>query len=234
MLIRTFAVFCLCGVVLGADASQDVAAAATKLRDAGNYSWRSVTNDTADNGSTLITDGKTDKSAYTTLNLNSGDYYVRLVIKGTNGAINTGDGWKTADDLSDNRREAKFLTATVRGFKSPAVLAQEFASHAKDLHPEEDALVTEVSGNEAAQLLSPLANVRSGREMSNAKATVRFWIRDGILAKYQVHATYTVSLKGNDTQIDRTTTVDFSDAGTTTVDVPDEVKKKLEPVTQSQ
>lgn len=230
MLIRTsaLAVFCLCGVALG-DANQDLVAAATKLTDAGNYSWRSVTNDTSGNGSTLITDGKTDKSGYTTVNLNSGDYYVRLIIKGESGAINTGDGWKTADDLTDNRRAARFLSFTVRGFKSPAVLAQEAASHVKELRAEEDAFVADVTGNEAAQLLSPMANLRGGREMSNAKATVRFWVRDGVLSKYQVHATYTVSRNGNDTDIDRTTTVDFTDIGSATVEVPEDVKRKLEP-----
>ena len=235
MLIRIFAlaVFCLSGALLGEEVNQELVASATKLAEADSYSWKSVTNDGADNGSTLITDGKTDKTGYATVNLNSGDFYVRLVIKGTSGAINAGDGWKTADDLTDNRRAARFLSSTVRGFKSPAVLAQEFATHAKDLRSEEDAYVTDVSGNEAAQLLSPMANLRGGREMSNAKATVRFWVRDGVLSRYQVHATYTVTRNGNDTQIDRTTTVDFSDVGSTMVEVPDDMKKKLEPPAQN-
>jgi hypothetical protein len=229
MLIRFFAcaLVWFSGIALAADASQEVTDAATKLSDAGNYSWRSVTNDTGNDGSTLIQDGKTDKSGYTILNLNSGNYYLQFVLKSGAGVINLGEGWKTADDLADQRRAAKFLTSTVRGFKSPAVAAQQIASHLKDLRPAEDAYVAAISGKDASDVLGPMANLRGGREMSNAKATIRFWVRDGVLTKYQVHATYTVSRNGNDMDFDRTTTVDFSDVGTTSLDVPDEARKKL-------
>ncbi|HSZ56184.1 MAG TPA: hypothetical protein VK797_11020 [Tepidisphaeraceae bacterium] len=44
---------------------------------------------------------------------------------------------------------------------------------------------------------------------------------------------FRVTGNGGDTQIDRTTTVDFSDLGATTVEVPDDVKKKLEPPAQN-
>ena len=54
-----------------------------------------------------------------------------------------------------------------------------------------------------------------------------FWIADGKLAKYQTHVSGTVSFNGNDRDIDRTTTVEISDVGSTKIDVPDDAKKKL-------
>jgi len=46
--------------------------------------------------------------------------------------------------------------------------------------------------------------------------------------KYQYHVQGTVSFNGNDRDVDRTTTIEITDVGTTKIDVPDEAKKKLE------
>jgi hypothetical protein len=227
MLIRCLAcaVLCLSGLAPAAEPAQEVADAAAKLSEAENYSWRSVTNDSS--GSTLIQNGKTEKNGYTSFNLNSGDAFVQFVIKNGVGVVNIGQGWQTADELADQRKAARFLAFTARSFKSPAVVASQIAARLKDLKPEEDAYVAEVTGNDAVNLLSAISPLRGGRDMNNAKAIVRFWIRDGILTKYQVHGTGTINRKGEDTDFDGTTTVDFSDVGTTQMDVPEEAKRKL-------
>ena len=59
---------------------------------------------------------------------------------------------------------------------------------------------------------------------------MKFWVKDGMLAKY----TYTV--RGNVTFLqqqrqvdyDRTTTVEIRDAGATKLEVPEEALKKIE------
>jgi hypothetical protein len=65
-------------------------------------------------------------------------------------------------------------------------------------------------------------------QIANAKVTMKIWIKDGMISKYTSHATGTITFNGEDRDIDRTSTTEFSDVGTTKVDVPDEVKKKLE------
>jgi hypothetical protein len=57
--------------------------------------------------------------------------------------------------------------------------------------------------------------------------TARFWAHDGVLTRYELQAEGTVSRQGVDEVMRRTISVDFSDVGTTKVEVPDEAKKKL-------
>jgi len=67
----------------------------------------------------------------------------------------------------------------------------------------------------------------NGSTPSNAKGSVKFWVKDGVLAKYQFKVQGTMSFNGNDVDIDRTTTVEIKDVGSTTVEVPEAAKKKL-------
>ena len=46
--------------------------------------------------------------------------------------------------------------------------------------------------------------------------------------QYQFHVSGTVSFNGNDRDMDRTTTVEIKDVGTTKIEVPDDAKKKLQ------
>ena len=68
----------------------------------------------------------------------------------------------------------------------------------------------------------------NGPQISNPKGTVKFWVKDGVLTKYEVHVSATMSFNGNDRDIDRTTTTEISDVGSTKVNAPDEAKKKIE------
>ncbi|MBC8002999.1 MAG: hypothetical protein H7X97_10475 [Opitutaceae bacterium] len=62
----------------------------------------------------------------------------------------------------------------------------------------------------------------------NAKGSVKFWVKDGSLAKYEYNVQGTMSFGGNSIEINRTTTVEIKDVGTTKVEVPEEAKKKLQ------
>jgi hypothetical protein len=63
---------------------------------------------------------------------------------------------------------------------------------------------------------------------ANAKGSVKFWLKDGALAKYEVHVEGTFSFNGNDRTIDRTTTTEIKEVGTTKLDVPEEATKKVD------
>jgi hypothetical protein len=66
-----------------------------------------------------------------------------------------------------------------------------------------------------------------GSTVSNAKGSVKFWLKDGVISKYEYKVKGTVTSNGNDREVDRATTVEIKDVGTTKVDVPAEAKKKL-------
>ena len=48
-----------------------------------------------------------------------------------------------------------------------------------------------------------------------------------MLSKYEYHVTGTRSFNGNEFNIDRTTTVEIKDVGSSKVDVPEEAKGKV-------
>jgi hypothetical protein len=63
----------------------------------------------------------------------------------------------------------------------------------------------------------------------DAKGSVKFWTKDGMLTKYEYNVQGTVKRPGSDEEYksNRTTTVEIKEVGTTKIDVPAEVKKKL-------
>jgi len=225
-------VFCLCGVLRAADPSQDVADAVGKLREAGNYSWKTVTRDKTGVSPQSVQSGQIDKDGYTALELTVSDTPVRFIIKGSAAVMNFGQGWKTLDDVADQRRIARYMSSTIRDFKSPVVVAQQIATKLKDLKPDEDAYAAEVSGKDADDLLGSLFSLRGNSETRGTRLTARFWVQDGQLTRYELRATGVISRNGNDAVFDRTISVEFTDVGNTTVDVPDDVKSKLEPPTE--
>jgi hypothetical protein len=100
------------------------------------------------------------------------------------------------------------------------------ASQAKDLTKEGDAYAGDLT-EEGAKSLLRFGRGGGGATVSNAKGSVKFWVKDGALAKYESKVKGTVSFDGNDREVDRTTTVEVKDIGTTKVEVPAGAKSKL-------
>ena len=116
----------------------------------------------------------------------------------------------------------------MRNIKTPAVQAADLAAAAKDLKKEGDAYSGDLTEEGAKTLLTfrPRGG-GDGPTVSNAKGSVKFWLKDGELSKYEFKVTGKVSFNGNDRDVDRATTVEIKDVGTTKVNVPEEAKKKL-------
>jgi hypothetical protein len=66
-----------------------------------------------------------------------------------------------------------------------------------------------------------------GPDIAGAKGSAKFWLKDGVLSKYEFNLQGTMSFGGNDMPMNRTTTIEIKDVGTTTVTIPDEAKKKV-------
>lgn len=76
-----------------------------------------------------------------------------------------------------------------------------------------------------ARALMSFRRTGGGPTISNAKGSVKFWLRDGELAKYQAQGRMTWN--ENEVDIDRETTVEIRDVGTTKVELPAAAKAKL-------
>jgi len=123
----------------------------------------------------------------------------------------------------------RFMAMGLRNMKAPAAQAEDLAGKVKELKKDGEAYVGELTEDGAkAQLSFGGRAGGNGPEISGAKGSVKFWIKDGVLAKYELKVKGTMSFNGNDRDIDRTTTVEIKDIGSTKIEVSDEAKKKLE------
>ena len=91
-------------MVADASPKDDVNNAAMALANETNYSWEATVEVPEDSQfKPGPTDGKTEKNGYTSLSFSFGDNTTAAVIKGTNGAVQTDDGWKSLSDaMKDN------------------------------------------------------------------------------------------------------------------------------------
>jgi hypothetical protein len=227
----------LAGSLMAAESSpkDDVKNAAAALGNETNYTWRATVEVPADSQfKPGPTDGKTENGGYTTLSFSFGDNTTEAVTKGTNGAVNTDDGWKSlADAMKDDGNggfnPTMFIARMVQNYKIPAVEAASLADAAKELKNDSNSISGDLTEDGAKELLS----FRRGRNgggptITNPKGSVKFWITDGKLVKYQYHVQGTVSFNGNDRDVDRTTTVEISGVNSTKISVPDDAKKILQ------
>jgi len=214
---------------MAADAAQDVTDAAKKLGDAANYSWKTTSENAGGGGFNATIEGAAEKDGYTSLKMTFGDNNIEVAVKGGKGALKTEDGWKSSEEAAnDENGPGRFLAAIVQNFKAPAAQAQDIVSKTKDLKQADDAYTAELTEEGAKQLATfRRGNNANGPQISNAKGTIKFWVKDGTLAKMEYHIQATMTVNGEDRDIDRTTTTEIKDVGSTKVEVPDDAKKKL-------
>ena len=219
------------GSLLAADSSpkDQVTSAAKKLAEGDNYSWKS----TMEFGNfTGTTEGKTDKEGLIALSISFGDNTTEAFLKGGKGAVKRPDqDWQSLADLaadSGSDRGHQFLVRRLQNLKAPAAEVADLLSKAKDLKQEGDVYSGQLTEEGAKELL--MAGRRRGDdapEPKNAKGSVKFWTKDGLLTKYELKQQGTISFGGNERDIDGTTTVEIKDVGKTKLEVPEAAKKKL-------
>ena len=150
------------------------------------------------------------------------------MLKGTNGAIKTDAGWQTLAEAmkaggDGGFNPTAFLAQIVQTYKVPAVEAASLAAAAKELKSDTNGISGDLT-EDGVKTLMAFANAT----VTNPKGSVKFWVTDGKLVKYQFHLQGSMDFNGNNFDSDRTTTVDIKDVGTTKVVVSDDAKKKLE------
>jgi hypothetical protein len=230
--------------LIAADAASDVKAAAKKLSEKGNYSWKSTIESAGGSGGGGggrsrfggPTEGKTD-AGLTQLSITRGESTVEAVLKDGKGAIKTEEGWKSLSEAAEaggdggggRGNAARFTARTLQSYKTPAAEVEDLVGKAKDLKKDGDAYAGTFSAEDTKGLMS--RGFRrpggDGPEIADPKGTVKFWVKDGALSKYQYNVQGKMTFNNNDVDINRTTTVEIKEVGTTKVNVPEEAKKKL-------
>jgi len=218
------------GSVLAADSNlkDDIIAAAQKLAQQGNYSWKSSIEFGNFTGGT---EGKIDKDLVA-LSTVFGENKTEAFLKGGKGAVKPQDEeWQSLTELAaaaGNEPGPKmFLVRRLQTFKVPAEEVKDLAEKTKELKKEGDTYSGDLTESGAKELLSFGRRGGNAMEPKNAKGSVKFWLKDGSISKYQLNLQGTMNFNGEDRDIDRTTTYQMKDVGTTKVEVPEAAKKKL-------
>jgi hypothetical protein len=129
---------------------------------------------------------------------------------------------------------AQFLAGTGTAVED----ASYILARAKELKPGEGGLLSGNLTEAGAKDLLAFGRRRgggsggapAGAEPKDAKGTVKFWLKDGALLKYQSHLTGKMSFMPDQEpqNWDVTRTVEISGVGSTKVEVPDAAKKIVE------
>jgi len=215
-----------------ADSKSDLEKAVKELAGKANYSWKSTITVPEGSGNRFRmgpTEGQAEKDGLVHVTMTMGENKTEMAIQGKKAAVLGQDGeWQSAEELSNTEGPGRFAGMMARNFKAPATQAADLVGFAKELKKEGDAYSADLTEDGVKQLLSFRRG--AGAEapaVANPKGNVKFWVKDGVLSKYEFHVEGTVTFNGNDREVNRTTTVEIKDVGTTKVQVPDEAKKKL-------
>lgn len=223
MAIGVLALFA--GSILAADGGkEEVKNAAKGLGDKTNYSWATTTEGTRPGTS----QGKTEKGGVTCVNLKIRDNDIEIYLKGDKGAIKAQDGWKSLSEAAEGGGNGERLTRMVKSMKTPAAEVAELVDKVKELKKDDDALAGDLTDEGAKAVLAAAAR-RAGAnaEPTEAKGSLKVWIKDGVISKYQFKLEGKLNINGNETPVERTTTVEIKDVGSTKIELPDDAKQKL-------
>ena len=216
---------------LAADSSpkDDIASAAKKVEEAGNYSWKTAVEAGNFNGTT---DGKAEKDGLVSLSMTKGDNTTEAFGKAGKWVVKRPyQDWQTLAELEaaagTEPGPQQFLVRRLQNFKTPAAEITDLSTKLKEVKKEGDTYSGDLTEAGAKELLSFGRRRPNAPEPRNAKGSVKIWTKAGAFSKYELKIQGTVNFNGEDRDIDRTTTVEIKELSTTKIEVPEAAKKKL-------
>lgn len=222
------ALILLAAAVMAAETKpvDEVKAAAKRLTDTNNYSWKTSVSWGGQAGGSV--DGKTEKAGATILSMSFGNMDTEVVLKENKVALKRDAGWKSLAEAAGEGDPGRRFTRMFERFKTPGPEAEDLAGKAKELKSADGIISGDLTEAGAKDLMQfGRRSGETGPEVTGAKGSVKFWIKDGQLSKYEYHLEGKMSFDGNDRDVDWTSTVEIKDVGATKVTVPEEAAKKL-------
>jgi hypothetical protein len=230
----------LAGSLLAADSDKETVKAAIKKTASAGYAWKAPTRE-----------GKADKDGTVYIRETRRNRVVEIFIKGEKVAIKPRAVWRTLAEVQAAAGENNGATGTGGGrfamyndFKSPAIRVDELLDHLANLKSSDGAVSGDLTDEAVNALVTLDDNSIAFRgsldehldfklpkpEGNGAVVTngcVRFWIKDGALAKVECQIRGVVTKETDKTAVDITDAIEFTDIGTTAVSPPDEAAEKL-------
>ncbi|HUB26562.1 MAG TPA: serpin family protein [Tepidisphaeraceae bacterium] len=237
-------------ITASASPKEVVAAAIQKLADSGDYAWRTVDADDAappdadfetvvpafsQNPQTQL-EGKLQPDGLVAVRVQNGDWIVNCFLENGRMAVQGERGWTSEYQLLHGQvfmPGAEEAIAHAEFLLPPAVELRELLKRIPDLRRDGDAFVGNLPEKAAIEMLEGLKRGQNdGQEwrLAQASASVKFWVTDGALSKYQVHWTfdpYICILAFGSAGPDFVYTTTIASVGKTTVRLPPTARQLL-------
>jgi len=211
----------------GADPKTEVTDAIKKLAGQSGYAWtytpKTEGSESARRQGPM--EGKTEKDGVSYLKGEAGDITIEIAFKGEKMIVNYNGDWLSTAEIGENNR----IVQRLKTLKRPTDEAETLAGKATALKKEPDGVYSsDMDGAAAKQMFALLG--RRAAEAPDAKGSIKFWVKDGQLVKYEFIVRGKITVGGEEkreVEISRTTTVEIKEVGTTKVALPEDAKKKL-------
>jgi hypothetical protein len=213
------------------DPQAKVAEATKQLGDKPNYSWTTTVREAGANPlqhPPVV--GKTDKSGLIYVKSMSGTTATEVYMIGPKGIASGPTGWRTLDEIAKPGGFAAALVRYIRSWKAPLAEVADLLGKMKDVKEAAGVMSGGLKEDAAKELLEFFAPTFQGQEppkIADPQGSVRFWIQDGILKKYEFSLQGRVIRGAQESEVNRITTVEIKDVGTTKLEVPEQAKQKL-------
>lgn len=213
--------------------ADEVKSAVKKLADAENYSWTSNVDVKFGDQEFQIgpTEAKTSKQGPILVSVNLFNTQIEAVVRGEKGAIKTDGGWMSFAEATagnEQQNQGRFVTRILQNMKPPGADLQELIAKSPDIQKTDDVYAWTLS-EDAAKALFRFGR-RAGENSpapKNLKGSAKLWIKEGQLVKYEISVSGTVDANGMEVDVDRKSSVEIKNVGSTKVEIPAEAKAKL-------
>lgn len=234
-IVALFAASAIAVSASAADSKETVGSAIKALKEKGSYSWSTSTEMAGGQFPGQTTKGKTDKDGFALLSREGPNGEIQTAMKGDKRAIKMDDGWKTPEEMQAAGGGGRGRGGFGGGFGGtqalPADDAEALLKDINELKAGEGGLYTAELSEQGAKNRAGFGGRGRGgpaAEPKDAKGSVKFWVKDGVLAKYELTTSAKMAFNDQEFDLGRTNTTEISNVGATKVDVPEDAKKKLQ------
>lgn len=231
--ILTLIMLVAAGSALAADspAADQVNNAIAKLQAAPNFSWTMTTKIPGLPFEPGPLKGRAERDGFAVISQELGDWTLEAVFKGEKVALKADGEWRLPDP-SDGR--AMMMSGLVVRYGTAVHEIESLIKNTTKLKAGEDGVLAGELTEQGAKDLLTFHRAGDGQgppPPKNAQGSVRFWLKDGVLSKFESHVQGSVQFTedGDARDFSITRTLQLQDVGTTKTDVPAEARQKLEP-----
>ncbi len=234
-----------------ADKKDDVSAAARKLADRSSYRWSSTTRSDGAGpfGGSSSTTGQLDADGNLWVSSKSQQTSSEFARRQDKLAVVVDGNWMTAEQAAERSPAGRgrggppggLNARSAANFNTPIAQVEELLAKATNFKQDGELVTAELPTEAAAELLNAGAQDRRGGRgqrggrggrgsrgapsTRDAKGTLTFKIKDGLLAEYTVEASATRQFGENEVKQVRTTTTTFAAADAAQTSLPNDAKE---------